>query len=247
MYLLRSLNRGDPGSWKNVTPPKSTPADFQQLFYPPLEVNGQVVAKAGEVVCLSSDGGDTWSKVKLLPAADGASKASALAIPTTDRVLAGTIWGDLFRIDRRPDHLGWTESPTKLTRPKDGWISDLLVDPSLPNRYWATLSRLKRTGASPVPVGAVLRSDDQGATWTDVTAGLPPIPINAIVNDPSDPDRVWVACDVGVFESQDAGATWSIYGTGLPNALAVDLLFYEPARLLRVATRSRGVWEATVS
>jgi hypothetical protein len=52
--------------------------------------------------------------------------------------------------------------------------------------------------------------------------------------------------DVGVFESRDAGGTWSVYGTGLPNALAEDLAFYQPDRLLRVATRSRGVWEATV-
>jgi hypothetical protein len=55
-----------------------------------------------------------------------------------------------------------------------------------------------------------------------------------------------VACDVGVFESTDAGGSWSVLGVGLPNALAVDLLLYEPERLLRVGTRSRGVWEAAV-
>ena len=70
--------------------------------------------------------------------------------------------------------------------------------------------------------------------------------MNAIVSDPSDSDRVWVACDLGVFESTDAGGSWAVFGNGLPNALAVDLLFYAPDRLLRVATRSRGVWEAAV-
>jgi photosystem II stability/assembly factor-like uncharacterized protein len=120
------------------------------------------------------------------------------------------------------------------------------VDPDLPHRYWATTSRLG-SAAAPVPGGAVLRSDDHGVTWNDVTANLPRIPVNAIVNDPSDPDRAWVACDVGVFESRDAGGTWSVFGTGLPNVLATDLLFYEPDRLLRVGTRSRGVWEATVT
>jgi hypothetical protein len=80
-----------------------------------------------------------------------------------------------------------------------------------------------------------------------VTSNLPSIPVNAVVSDPANRDRVWVACDVGVFESVNAGGSWSVFGTGLPNALAVDLLFYEPDRLLRVATRSRGVWETTVS
>jgi photosystem II stability/assembly factor-like uncharacterized protein len=93
----------------------------------------------------------------------------------------------------------------------------------------------------------VFRSDDEGATWTNVTANLPAIPVNAVIGDPADPDRVWIACDVGVFESRDAGGTWAVYGTGLPNALAEDLLFYEPDRLLRVGTRSRGVWEAVAT
>lgn len=251
MSLERSSRRGDRGSWRPVTPPDSGRDQFRQLFYPPLEVNARVVVKAGEVACVSSDSGATWTKVALPPVAlpdgrSGASIASALAIPTTDRVLVGTIWGDVFRIDRHPDDPEWTASPTKLARPRDGWISDLLVDPDVPQRYWTTFSRLG-SAAEPVPEGAVSRSDDHGVTWNDVTANLPRIPVNAIVNDPSDPDRVWVACDVGVFESRDAGGTWSVFGTGLPNVLATDLLFYEPDRLLRVGTRSRGVWEATVT
>ena len=56
--------------------------------------------------------------------------------------------------------------------------------------------------------------------------------MNAIVSDPSDSERVWVACDLGVFESTDAGGSWAVFGTALPNALAVDLLFYAPDRLL---------------
>jgi len=117
-------------------------------------------------------------------------------------------------------------------------MSDLLVDPNIPQRYWATFSTIP---------GSVHRSDDGGTTWINVTSNLPAIAVNAIVSDPFEPDRAWVACDVGVFESRDAGATWSVYGTGLPNALAEDLVFYQPDRLLRAGTRSRGVWEATVS
>ena len=233
MHLERSSHRGDPDSWKKVTPPNSRPDQFRQLFYPPLEVNGQLVVKAGEVVCLSSESGDadTWTKVALPPAPEGPSIASAVAIPSTERVLIGTVRGDVFRIDRHPN---WSGNPTKLTRPQTGWISDLVVDPNIQHRYWATYSK----------PGAVFRSDDHGETWTNMTVNLPRIPVNAIVNDPSDPNRVWVACDVGVFESRDGGGTWAVLGTGLPNVLAMDLLFYEPDRLLRVGTRSRGVWEA---
>jgi hypothetical protein len=158
-----------------------------------------------------------------------------------------TIWGDVFRIDRHPDNPPeWTGSPTKLSRPRDGYISDLLVDPHAPKRYWATFSRLG-SAEKPEFIGAVFRSDNEGTEWKDKTSNLPRIPVNAIVSDPSNPDRVWVACDVGVFESPDAGETWSVYGIELPNVLAMDLLFSEPDHLLRVGTRSRGVWEARVS
>jgi photosystem II stability/assembly factor-like uncharacterized protein len=245
MQLERSSRRGDRGSWTTVTPPNSGRDQFRQLFYPPLEVNARVVVKAGEVVCLSSDSGTTWTKVALPPVAEGPSVASALAIPTTDRVLVATVRGDVFRIDRHPDHPDWTPNPTKLTRPHKGWVSDLLVGLGIPQRYWATFSNVVVAGNNPAR-GAVFRSDDDGDTWIDVTANLPSIAVNAIVTDPSDPDRVWVACDVGVFESRDAGGTWSVFGTGLPNVLATDLRFFEADRLLRVGTRSRGVWEATL-
>jgi len=92
----------------------------------------------------------------------------------------------------------------------------------------------------------VFRSDDGGADVADATANLPAIPVNAVVSDPRDADRAWVACDVGVFETTDAGGSWAVFGIGLPNALAEDLLFYEPDRLLRAGTRSRGVWKIDV-
>jgi photosystem II stability/assembly factor-like uncharacterized protein len=228
MYLERSDRRGDRDSWTNITPPENPQA--QELFYPPVEVNGDVVVKAGEVVHLSSDRGNSWSQVRLPAAGGRRSIASALAIPTPTRVLVGTINGDLFRIDRAQGNWG---QPHALTRPQDGWMSDLHVDPRSPDVYWATFS-------SP---GAVLRSDDQGATWTNVTANLPAVPVNAIIGDPADLSRFWVACDVGVYESRDSGGTWTLFGTGLPNALAEDLLFHETARLLRVGTRSRGMWQ----
>ena len=231
MAMGRSQTRGDRDSWDDdVSPPDDE--SLLKLFYPPLEVNAQVVVKAGEMVYISTDSASSWSQVALpQPASGRASIASALAIPAADHVLVGTIRGELLRIDHAGGNWG---APTALTSPLSGWISDLVADGQ---RYWVTSS-------SP---GAVLRSDDEGATWTDVTANLPSIPVNAILTDPADSDRVWVACDVGVFESGDAGGSWTVLGTGLPNALAEDLVFYEPDRLLRVGTRSRGVWELTVA
>lgn len=232
--LFRSRSRGRRGTWEWVAPPNAGPDRFQQLFYPPLEVNGDVVALAGEVVCISADAAATWTQVALPAIAGRPSIASALAIPNLNRIFVGTVLGDIFEINRA----GWGGGAALLTRPQAGNVSDLLIDlQGTPSRYWATYSTIP---------GSVFFSVDGGAHWIDRSGDLPTTPVNAIAADPSDRDRLWVACDLGVYESRDAGGSWSLFGVGLPNALAVDLVFHESSRRLRVATRSRGVWEVVV-
>ncbi len=231
MALERSTSGGDRGSWQDITPPGAE--EIQRLFYPPLEVDGSLVAWAGDVVYLSVDNGENWSAVQLPAAADGeASVASAISIYSTE-ILVGTIHGDIFKI--RSERGIWS-TPYQLASPAQGWISDIFTSSDHPGRYWLTYSQ----------PGLVFRSDDWGQSWVDVTTNLPAIPVNAVVGQPGGSDRVWVACDVGVFESSNGGAAWSLYGTGLPNALAEDLVVDPVRSLLRVATRSRGVWEADI-
>ena len=91
-----------------------------------------------------------------------------------------------------------------------------------------------------------MRSEDAGATWTNVTGTLPDIPFNAIELDPANTQIVYAAADVGVFRSTDSGATWTPFSNLLPNAMVADLLFHGPSRLLRCATKNRGVWEIPV-
>jgi hypothetical protein len=58
---------------------------------------------------------------------------------------------------------------------------------------------------------------------------------------------VWVAADVGVYQTLDLGSTWTVFSKGLPNAMAADLLFHKQDRLLFCATRNRGAWVMPVS
>ena len=77
--------------------------------------------------------------------------------------------------------------------------------------------------------GGVYRSDDAGATWTDIAPGLPADFGFPIALDPADPDsayviplisdldRVTVDGHVRVYETRDAGASWTPRGEGLPS------------------------------
>jgi photosystem II stability/assembly factor-like uncharacterized protein len=76
--------------------------------------------------------------------------------------------------------------------------------------------------------GGVYRSDDAGATWTDIAAGLPSDFGFPLVVDPADPDSAYViplVADVDrvtpdgrvrVYETRDAGQSWTPRGDGLP-------------------------------
>jgi hypothetical protein len=70
--------------------------------------------------------------------------------------------------------------------------------------------------------------------------------MNGVEVDNTNPNRVWVAADLGVYQSTDGGASWTDFSNGLPNMYVGDLVFHPHARVLRAGTRNRGVWEIPV-
>ena len=60
----------------------------------------------------------------------------------------------------------------------------------------------------------VYRSDNAGSTWAIARRGCPKIPMNAVVVDPANFKRVWVAADVGVYQTLDLGASWAAFRRG---------------------------------
>lgn len=229
MGMQRSTARGDWGTWADVGP--GVPNNYSALFYPPMECNGSVVAQAGQSVFISRNNGTHWTEVTLAANV----LASAIFIPTQNRVLVGTTGGRLFRVDWNGTQWG---AATELTQPRSAWVSDIFCDPGNTQRLWVTYSSLNG--------GRVFRSSDGGTTWNDQTSNLPNLAINAVEVDPWNSNRIWVAADLGVYQSFDNGVTWTIFSTGLPNVLIYDLVFHPHARVLRAGTRNRGTWELPV-
>lgn len=93
------------------------------------------------------------------------------------------------------------------------------------------------------------RSDDGGATWVEITAGLPSDFGYAIACDPLDPDTVWqipesssqLRCAVDgrlrVYRSMDAGRSWASASAGLPQSRAYVSVLRDA---MDVDHRSRG-------
>jgi hypothetical protein len=230
----RSTTGGGFGSWAGITPP--VPAGEGSPFYPPFECSasgGDTIAMAGAALYVSRNNGSNWTRL----AYPAAGSASAMHVPTPNLVYVGTSDGRVLRSQWSGSAWG---AVTALTTPRAGaTVSDLKVDANNPQRIWATYSN---TGG-----GRVFRSDDGGSHWTDCSAGgLPNLPIIAVEVDNWNSNRVWVAADLGVYQSLNGGANWTNYSASLPNCFIGDLIFHPHARVLRAGTRNRGVWEIPV-
>ncbi|MGH7729858.1 MAG: VPS10 domain-containing protein [Candidatus Eiseniibacteriota bacterium] len=123
------------------------------------------------------------------------------------------------------------------------WVTRVTADPLDPQVVYVTLSGFG--GDEHLP--HVYRSADRGSTWTPIAGDLPDVPINDVVVDPADTQRLFVATDVGVYWTPDQGATWAPLGTGLPFTAVFDLTLHAPSRTLVAATHGRSQWRADLT
>lgn len=231
----RSASKGNWGTWSWIGPP--VPSGEGSLFYPPFECSasgGDTIAIGGDRVYISRSNGAAW----VARGFPSAARSSALYIPNSNNVFVGTTDGRVLRTQ-------WTGTTwtalTALTTPRttpQGVVSDLHVDPANLSRIWTTYSTIGG--------GRVFQSTNGGTSWTDRSAGLPNLPVNAVDVHPSNPNRIWVGADLGVYQSTNGGAGWSDFSNGLPHAFVGDLLYHPHARVLRAGTRNRGIWEIPV-
>ena len=185
-------------SWDDVSPP--VPDGYKARFYPPMDVSREIVAKAGVTLFVSEDNGEHWEEVKF----GGGRNASAVMIFNTNTIFVGTERGRLMRIDRAS--AGWSNATiTPLKSPRSGFISDIVI-PGTPDKVmWLSYSTLEG--------GHVFRSLNGGRTWSDRSGNMPVIPVNAIVVDPKDHQRVFAATDHGVYQTKDAGGNGATSAT----------------------------------
>ena len=120
------------------------------------------------------------------------------------------------------------------------WITRVEADPFSSQGAFVTFSGYR--DGSPLP--RIFRTIDQGASWTDISAGLPDVPLNCVNADPAPAGRgrLFVCSDLGVFVSSNYGATWQELGTGMPRVVVHDLDLVNLTRQLFAGTHARGMY-----
>ena len=192
----------------------------------------------GPTIRASDDGGATWAELPQSPryADDRGFKVERIwqiapGHPSEPRtLLAGVEQAGLFVSrdggERWDEVTALTDHPTRESWFPGGGglcLHTIVVDPSDPRRWWIAISAV-----------GVFRTEDGGESWTVCNQGLPGVPtgqpdrgidrcVHKLVQDPADPDTLYMQFHGGVFRSTDAGDSWHAMADGLPSVFGFPM------------------------
>ncbi|MEJ2004882.1 MAG: glycosyl hydrolase, partial [Cyclobacteriaceae bacterium] len=87
----------------------------------------------------------------------------------------------------------------------------------------------------------VYKSEDSGRTWSALKGNLPDMVVNDLIQDPANPDLLYLGGDLGLYVSLDGGERW-IYISRIPNVAVYDLIVHPRDNELVVATHGRSMF-----
>lgn len=95
----------------------------------------------------------------------------------------------------------------------------------------------------------VYKSTDKGATWTQITGGLPSSYTKCLVYDKNSNEGLYVGNESGVFYKDATLSNWTAFSNGLPIVSVRELEIYYDAsnaanNRLKAATYGRGLWQS---
>jgi hypothetical protein len=211
------------------------------MFYPPMARgpgSPNTVYYGTNRVYRSTDGGQTNTDISGLLTNSAVSAVGVAPLDDNTR-LAGTEGGQVFK-----------SSGGSFTNITGGWaagayVARVVIDPTNSATAYVTLDTFSGSSA----VWKTTNLNAGSPTWSPVGSSLPVVPVNSLVVNPLNSNKLYAGTDIGVYQSIDGGTTWSPYGKGLPVVPVFDMAIAAPgtaSQMLRIATHGRGMWQITV-
>ncbi|WP_353779986.1 glycosyl hydrolase [Winogradskyella sp. 3972H.M.0a.05] len=174
----------------------------------------------GDGVYRSDNGGKTWTNMGLK---DTQHISRVIVHPENSNIVWVTAQGPLWnKGGQRGLYKTIDGGKTwKKTLGDDAWtgVTELVYDPTNPNRMYAATWQRHRTVAAYIgngPGTALYRSDDAGDTWEKLTNGLPKTSMGktGLAISPHNPNVLYAAIELdrrkgAVYRSDDGGSSWS--------------------------------------
>ncbi len=183
----------------------------------------------------STDQGDLWTQMSKWNRS-ATLRSLAVASSNTDVIYAAT----LFILDKSTDGGSTWKDVTGNLPVKQASITSITVKNNDPKTVWITMGGYNNLG--------VFETRDGGASWDNISTGLPEIPVNSIVQNTlkTDTTELYAGTDIGVYVQQGR-SRWIPFMKHLPNVLVDDLeIQYDNSGggKLYAATYGRGLWSS---
>ncbi len=123
--------------------------------------------------------------------------------------------------------------------PAMAYVADVVASRHEPDRVYAVFNNHKEGDFRPY----VVRSDDRGASWTNITGDVPDGQSSwTLVEDHVDADLLFLGTEFGLFATMDGGGAWVRLRGGLPTIPVRDLEIQRRENDLVLATFGRGFY-----
>lgn len=197
------------------------PSDPSRIWVGTGENHGGRHLAYGDGIYLSEDGGKTWKNMGLKQS----ERIGKIIVHPEDSntvwvAAQGPVWsaGGERGVYKTTDG-GETWEQVLTSENGHTGAGDMMIDPSNPDRLYATTWQRHRTVAAYVgggPESGIWRSEDGGETWNKLKTGLPKGNMGkiGITISPMQPDVVYAAIELdrregGIWRSTDRGSSWT--------------------------------------
>ena len=177
----------------------------------------------------STNGGASWTKISTL---GGTTTMTTFSVsPANNQVIWAAKPGSFYLTTNGGTN--WTT----ISNVPSGTITSIACSNTDANKAWITYSGFNNNNK-------VFQTNDQGATWINLSGSIPNIPINCIVYENNSNDAIYIGTDVGAFYKNATLNVWQPFNNGLPNVIVSELHIYYATGMIRASTYGRGMWES---
>lgn len=214
--VFRSDDRGE--SWKTISGDLTTQTDRNTF---------KVMDKYWSIDANSKDVSTSLYGL-IVSLAESPLKPSLIYAGTDDGIIQVT-----------ENEINWRRIDKFPGVPEFTLVSDILPSRFNENVVYATFNNHKFDDFKPY----VIKSEDKGKSWKSISGNLPDDgAVNCIVEDPVNPNLLFVGTEWGVFFSPDGGNKWIQLKSGIPQIKVPDIVIQEEEMDLVVATFGRGFY-----
>jgi photosystem II stability/assembly factor-like uncharacterized protein len=231
-FITYGISSSERTNWN--TPVIISPHDHNVLFY------------GAERVYRTTNGGGFWNPIS--PNLTGGAGGGNLIYGTVTTISQSPLDADVI-------WAGTDDSRVWVTTNGGGFWT--MVSSDLPNRWCTRVTADVFDSATAYVTFSgyqvdellphIFKTTNYGASWSDISGNLVDIPVNDILPDPEQPERLFIGTDFGMYYTEDGGTTWQAMGEGHPICPVFDIDLSNSARKLVSGTHGRSMYSFDLS